>query len=110
MPMPCGASPTIGLDTHANEPTVNGRVFMRTVSFLAKLNEARLCWYLGWLRIVTAIAQAPMGPRSVAVRSSGCLAEYGERGVEAVLAAPAGLVVGFGGNESDQLVEFVIGG
>jgi hypothetical protein len=51
------------------------------------------------------------GPaRSVAVGSMGCVGEYGERGVEAVMAAPVGLVVGCGGDESDQLVQFVIGG
>ena len=57
-------------------------------------------------RRVQAGAQA----RSVAVGSAGRVGEHGESGVEAALAAPIGLMVGFGGDESDQPVQFVIGG
>ena len=54
--------------------------------------------------------EPPAGPRSVAVGSLGRRSEHGERGVQAVLAAPVGLVVGFGRDESDQLVQVVLGG
>ena len=36
--------------------------------------------------------------------------EHVESGVEAALAAPIGFMVGFGGDKSDQSLEFVIGG
>ena len=49
-------------------------------------------------------------PRSVAVGSLGRGSEHGERGVQAVPAASVGLVVGFGRDESDQLVQVVLGG
>ena len=46
----------------------------------------------------------------MAVGSAGRVGEHGESGVEAALAAPIGLMVGFGGDESDQTVQLVIGG
>jgi hypothetical protein len=54
--------------------------------------------------------QAGGQARSVIVGNAGRVGEHGESGVEAALGAPIGLMVGFGGDESDQLVQFVIGG
>jgi hypothetical protein len=54
----------------------------------------------------------PIGQRAIgspAIWRLGCGVERVECGVESLLAAPVGLMVGFGGHGPDQLVTVVVG-
>src|SRR4029450_5138542 len=59
-------------------------------------------------RCTRAMSKSRMATGSAAV--GGCVVERVECGIESLLAAPVGFMVGFGGHGPDQLVQVLVGG
>src|SRR6266568_8094993 len=60
-------------------------------------------------RCTRATSSSGKAIESLAVRSLDCGVELVECGVQSLLPAPLGLVVGFGGYRADQLIQIVVG-